>query len=188
MTEIVLFHSALGLRPSVRAWADALRGDGHVVHTPDLYLGRVFDRLEDGVTHRDALGIATLSERARAAVEALPAEVIYAGFSMGAASAMHLALTRPGGRGLFLMHGLIPPAALGVTAWPDLPVELHVAEDDPWVPPAVVSSLRAIAPEAVVRWYAGAGHLFADTDSADYRAGAAEAMLGALRAFARRAG
>lgn len=187
MTDIILFHSALGLRPAVRTWADALAADGHRVHTPDLYDGRVFDRLEDGVAHRDALGVPELSRRAMVAVEGLPADALYAGFSMGAASAMFLALTRPGARGLFLMHGCIPPAALGVHTWPDLPVELHIAEDDPWVDAPLIEGFRAVAP-ADITTYPGAGHLFADADSPDFEPGAAEAMMAAMRAFARRVG
>ena len=45
MTEIVLFHSALGLRPGVTAAADRLRAAGQTVHTPDYYDGEVFDDL-----------------------------------------------------------------------------------------------------------------------------------------------
>jgi dienelactone hydrolase len=32
--EIVVFHSALGLRPALLRWAARLRAAGHVVHTP----------------------------------------------------------------------------------------------------------------------------------------------------------
>lgn len=49
MAEIVLFHSALGLRPGVRAASDRLRSAGHTVHTPDLFDGRVFDRMDEGL-------------------------------------------------------------------------------------------------------------------------------------------
>lgn len=182
MAELVLFHSALGLRPAVRAWADALRGEGHVVHTPDLFDGQVFDTLDAGVAAREAIGIPELSRRAHAAVEGLPAGLIYAGFSMGAASAMDLALTRPGARGLFMMHGMIPPAAFGVTAWPALPVALHTAADDPWVPPFMRAQLEALAPGAVTT-YPGEAHLFADPDLAEHQPEAAAAMGEALRAF-----
>ena len=49
MAEIVLFHSALGLRPGVRAASDRLRSAGHTVHTSDLFDGRVFDRMDEGL-------------------------------------------------------------------------------------------------------------------------------------------
>ena len=56
MAEIVLFHSALGLRPWVTASDDRLRGAGHTVHTPDYYDAEVFDDLDDGLRKRDELG------------------------------------------------------------------------------------------------------------------------------------
>jgi len=58
MATVVLFHSALGLRPAVHDFADALRAAGHEVHTPDYYDGETFDTVEDGVVKRDALGMA----------------------------------------------------------------------------------------------------------------------------------
>ena len=60
MAHVALFHHAQGLRPDVLAWADSLRVAGHEVETPDLYEGRTFDLLEDGIAHRDELGIPAL--------------------------------------------------------------------------------------------------------------------------------
>ena len=54
--HVVLFHSALGLRPAVRAFADQLSEAGHILHIPDLFDGEVFDDLEHGMKKRDALG------------------------------------------------------------------------------------------------------------------------------------
>lgn len=183
MATVVLFHSALGLRPAVLRVAETWRRAGHTVHTPDLFEGEVFDDLEEGVKKRDALGIPELSRRALAAVADLPEDVVYAGFSMGAASAEHLALTRPGARGCLLMHGVLPPALLGVDGWPDeLPVQLHVAEGDPWVPPAMLGAFRDAAKEADVFVYPHGGHLFTDEESPD--ADAEGARLVAERAAA----
>ena len=39
MTEILLFHHAQGQTPGFLAFADELRAEGQVVHTPDLYDG-----------------------------------------------------------------------------------------------------------------------------------------------------
>jgi dienelactone hydrolase len=39
MAEIVLFHSAQGLRPGVHAAADVFRKAGHTVTVPDYYDG-----------------------------------------------------------------------------------------------------------------------------------------------------
>jgi dienelactone hydrolase len=51
MAEVVLFHHAQGLTPGVNAFADELRRAGHAVHTPDLFEGRTFDTVEDGVSY-----------------------------------------------------------------------------------------------------------------------------------------
>ena len=131
MASIVLFHSALGLTAGVRRFAGALIGDGHTVLTPDLFDGQTFRTVEEGVQKRDALGIPELMRRAAAAVEMTPLDSIYAGFSMGAAAAQYLALSRPGARALVLMHAVLPLAALGGAEWPRVPVQIHASEADP---------------------------------------------------------
>jgi dienelactone hydrolase len=191
-STIVLFHSALGLRPAVRRFADRLREWGHTVHTPDLYDGKVFETLEDGIRYRDVIGIPGLMERARKAVEPLPAEAVYAGFSLGAAPAQLLAATRPGARRAILMHGALTPAMLGLPRWPPVPVQVHYAAKDPWVDAAEVEALSRSARESgaacSVFTYEGSGHLFADEDGADYDPAAAAAMLEHVREFLRQIG
>ena len=56
MAEVLLFHHAQGLTPGVRAFADNLRAAGHVVHTPDLFDGRTFDSIDEGLTYIRAIG------------------------------------------------------------------------------------------------------------------------------------
>jgi dienelactone hydrolase len=176
MSNVVLFHSALGLRPAVLRFADTLRSAGHRVTTPDLFEGAVFDRLEDGVAHRDKIGIPTLIERASLAVAPLGDDLVYAGFSMGTGPAQMLALTRPGARGAILMHGALPLEMLGIDRWPSgLRAQIHFAESDPWMDVTVPEAL-ACADVELVR-YSGSGHLFADEGSTDYDAAHAERML-----------
>jgi dienelactone hydrolase len=69
MAEIVLFHHAHGLTSGVRDFADGLRRAGHTVHVPDLYEGRVFDNLEDGVAYAQEVGFGSIVERGRLATE-----------------------------------------------------------------------------------------------------------------------
>ena len=187
MAELVLFHSALGLRPGVHAAADRLRAAGHKVHTPDLYDGEVFDVLPRGIAKRDALGIPEILRRAHAAVAPLKAELVYAGFSLGAAAAQMLAATRPGARGAVLMHAALPVDALGVSAWPAVPVQLHVGAKDPWVDPANVdalaASVRAAGVDCERYTYPASGHLFADPDLPDYDRESAELMWTRVLAF-----
>jgi dienelactone hydrolase len=121
MAEMVLFHSALGLRPGVTAAAHRLRAAGHTVHAPDYYDGEVFDDLDEGLRKRDALGYAEIARRARESVAELPAGLVFAGFSLGTAPAELLAAARAGARGAVFMHGAIPVEELGefgVERWP----------------------------------------------------------------------
>ncbi len=182
MSTIVLFHSALGLRPAVTWLANQLREDGHTVLTPDLFDGQVFDRLEDGVALRDTIGIPGLMQRAAAAVAGLPEDVVYMGLSMGAASAQWLAATRPGARAAVLLHAVLPVQALGVERWPDVPLQIHFAEEDPWVEGSAVEAIRE---QAEIFTYPGDGHLFTDSGSPEHDAESTAVLLERVRAFLR---
>ena len=80
MAEVVIFHHAQGLTPGVIAFADELRRAGHTVHAPDLYGGRTFDTLQEGLAYAEQIGFDEVTERGIRAAEALPAELVYAGF------------------------------------------------------------------------------------------------------------
>jgi dienelactone hydrolase len=182
VAHIVLFHHAQGLRPDVLDWADSLREAGHEVETPDLFEGRTFDQLDDGIAHRDELGIPLLIERAGEFLADLPSGLVYAGFSMGASTAHYFAVTRPGARGALLMHGTAPPTTLGGAAWPaSVPGQLHYAEGDPYLSSKGVEAVRQSATDAgaslEVFTYPGGGHLFADPAGPDYDEEAAQLML-----------
>lgn len=180
MAELVLFHHAQGLTPGVAAFAARLRAAGHTVHVPDLYDGRTFDAIEEGVAHAREVGFDELLERGRRAAEALPAELVYAGMSLGVMPAQALAQTRPGARGALLLFGAVPPSEFG--PWPDgLPAQVHAMTDDPWFEedrPAVDE-----IPGAELFLYPGAGHLFADESLPDYDREASELLLERVLAF-----
>jgi len=95
MAEVLLFHHAQGLTPGVVSFADTLRRAGHIVHTPDLFDGRTFDTLEQGMRFVEERGFGALIERGVRAAEGLPAELVYAGFSLGVLPAQMLAEDRP---------------------------------------------------------------------------------------------
>ena len=100
MAEVVLFHHAQGLTPGVIDFADELRQAGHAVRTPDLFEGRTFGSIEDGMGYAQEIGFPDeVIGRGARAVEGLPAELVYAGFSLGVLPAQKLAQTRPGARG-----------------------------------------------------------------------------------------
>ena len=112
MTEVVLYHHVQGLTEGVRSFADELRQAGHTVHTPDLFDGRTFDTIEEGMAFAREAGFGALAERGVAAAEGIRPEVVYAGFSFGVMPAQQLAQTRPGARGA-AAHVRVPPG-LGV--------------------------------------------------------------------------
>ena len=186
MTHVVLFHSGLGLTHHVLDFANLLRADGHEVTTPDLYDGEVFDNLAEGIAKRDAVGIPELSRRGAAAVEDLPPDLVYMGFSLGAASAQALAFMRPGALGAVLMHACLPPAMLGIEAWPGaLKTQIHWAEGDPWVDAAAVDALADLAPTGACErfTYPGGAHLFGFDGYEDHDAASAALMTRRVREF-----
>ena len=77
MAEILLFHHAQGQTDGFHAFADELRAAGHTVHTPDLYDGRTFASLDDGVGNAKEVGFGTILERGEQAAAGLPAELVY---------------------------------------------------------------------------------------------------------------
>ena len=186
MAEIVLFHHAQGRTPGVLAFAEDLRADGHVVHTPDLYEGKTFADLEAGVGYAREVGFATVAGRGRLAAEALPNELVYAGFSLGAAPAQMLVQTRPGAKGALLFSAAFPLSEFG-GSWPQgVPLQIHMAEDDEWVVEEDLPAARELV-EAVdgaeLLLYPGDRHLFADSSLPDYDEAAATLVKERVRAF-----
>jgi dienelactone hydrolase len=182
VAHVVLFHHAQGLRPDVTAWADSLREAGHAVETPDLFEGRTFERLDEGIAHRDQVGIPTLIGRAGEFLGGLPQDLVYAGFSMGASTAHYFAVTRPGARGALLMHGTAPPQTLAGAGWPGAaPAQLHYASGDPYLDAENIAAFERSVSEAgaplEVFTYPGIRHLFADPDGPDYDRSSAKLML-----------
>ncbi|SRR6266481_2729601 len=173
--EIVLFHSANGLRPGVLQWAQRLRHVGHTVHTPDLYDGEVFSDRMAAVRKIQELGFDKLLARGQEAVSHLRGDLVYAGFSNGGACAELVAATRPGARGAILMHAPLPIRDLGWKKWPStVPVQVHFAAKDPLRNEKVIDALAgrvgASGAPFQLHDYPTSGHLFADPDMPAYEA------------------
>jgi len=175
MAEVLLFHHAHGQTTGFLAFADELRAAGHVVHAPDLYDGRTFSDLNEGVRYAQEVGFGTIGERGRLAADGLPNELVYAGFSLGAMPAQMLSQTRPGAKGALLFSAAFPASEFG-GSWPQgVPLQIHMMEDDEWAMedlPAARELTETIDGAELFR-YPGEGHLFADNSLPDYDEGAA---------------
>jgi dienelactone hydrolase len=185
MTEVVLYHHVQGLTEGVRAFADELRQAGHTVHTPDVFGGRTFATLEDGMAFAREEGFGALAERGVAAAEEIGPEALYAGFSFGVSIAQQLAQTRPGARGALLMYSCLPVSEFG-EGWPEgVPVQVHGKEADPFFSEDLEAA-RALVDStgrAELFLYPGEEHLFADSSLPEYDAAAAALLTERALAF-----
>jgi dienelactone hydrolase len=173
MAEVVLFHHAQGLTPGVVAFADELRRAGHVVHTPDLFDGRTFASLEEGMRYAEEIGFPDeVIGRGVRAVEGLSAELVYAGFSLGVLPAQFLAQTRPDARGALLFYSCVPVSEFG-SGWPEgVPAQVHGMDADPiFVGEGDIDAARELveqAEDAQLFLYPGDQHYFADSTLPSY--------------------
>lgn len=203
MARIALFHSEYGLRPAVSAAADHLRSLGHTVHVPDLLDGQLTSNAEEAAEVHATLGSEELLRRAVAAVGryTTPSSgtgdssqnggprtaahgLVYAGFSLGAALAQNLALADVHAHGLVLLHGT---SDLSDDAQTHLPVQLHVADPDPFEPEdwqtAWYLRMREAGADVEVHRYHGAGHLFTDDELPDHDADASHRTWATVAGF-----
>jgi dienelactone hydrolase len=170
MSEVLLYHHVQGLTDGVRAFADRLRQAGHKVHTPDLFDGRTFGTLEEGMGFAREAGFEALGERGVAAAEGVGPDVVYAGFSFGVMVAQRLAQTRPGARGALLMYSCLPVSEFG-EAWPeDVPAQVHGKEGDEFFLEDIDAARALVdsSDRAELFLYPGTEHLFADSSLPAY--------------------
>jgi dienelactone hydrolase len=188
MAEVLLFHHAQGQTPGFHAFAEELRGAGHTVHTPDLFDGRTFGSIDDGLGYvRELGGFGQIIERGERAASELPNELVYAGFSLGVVPAQKLAQTRADARGALLFYSCIPVSEFG-SAWPaDVPVQIHGMDADPFfVDEGDIDAAREIvesAENAELFLYPGDQHYFADSSLPSYDEGATTLLTQRVLAF-----
>ena len=187
MAEVVLFHHALGLTPGILAFADEVRRAGHTVHTPDLFGGRTFDTIEEGVNYASETGFGEVIERGVQAVDALPPALVYGGFSLGVLPAQKLAQTRAGARGALLFYSCVPVSEFS-PSWPEeVPVQVHAMDADPFfVDEGDIDAARALVDgteDAELFLYPGNQHLFADSSQPSYDAQATTLLMERVLSF-----
>ena len=176
MAEVLLFHHAQGQTTGFNAFADELRQAGHTVHTPDLFEGRTFGSIEEGMAYAEELGFPDeIIGRGERAASELPSELVYAGFSLGVVPAQKLAQTRPGARGALFFYSCVPASFFG--GWPaGVPVQIHGMDADPiFVGEGDVEAARELvesSESAELFLYPGDQHYFADSSLPSYDADA----------------
>jgi dienelactone hydrolase len=167
LAEVVVFHHALGLTDPIRRFAGALSDAGHRVYTPDLFDGRTFATIEDGLAYSESIGgPAAVVDRARAAVESLPTAAVYVGFSLGVLAAQSLAQTRSDACGAVLCYSALPLGLWGdnwPATWPEaVPLQMHIVEGDEDF--EIAQGLATTVPGAELFVYSGTEHYFAEHD------------------------
>ncbi|HZD22046.1 MAG TPA: dienelactone hydrolase family protein [Acidimicrobiia bacterium] len=187
MAEVLLYHHAQGLTEGVADFANTLRGAGHTVHVPDLYDGRTFTTLDEGMAYLKEVGFQSILDDGVAVSQDLPAELVYIGFSLGVVPAQQLAQTRPGARGAVLCYACMPVSEFG-DAWPaGVPVQIHGKDADPYFAGEgdidAAHELVASTTDAQLFVYPGTEHLFADGSLASYDEDAAALMTNRILAF-----
>ena len=175
MAELVLFHHALGQTQGLATFGDELRAAGNTVHTPDLFEGRTFGSIEEGVGYAQEVGFDEIIARGERAASGLPDELVYAGFSLGVVPAQKLAQTRPGAQGALFFYSCLPVSEFG--SWPkDLPVQIHGMDADPiFMDEGDVDAARELVEStenAELFLYPGSDHYFADSSLPSYDADA----------------
>jgi len=180
MAEVLLFHHAQGQTAGFHAFADELRSAGHTVHTPDLFEGRTFGSIEEGVGYANEVGWGEIVGRGERAAGEFPNEVVYGGFSLGVVPAQKLAQTREGARGALFFYSAVPASEFG-DSWPaDVPVQVHGMDNDPiFMGEGDVDAAREIveaAEDGELFLYPGDQHYFADSSLPSYDENAAKLL------------
>ena len=180
MADVLLFHHIQGLTPGMTGFADELRAAGHTVHTPDLFDGRTFATIDEGMAYAQGEDAPEFDKLADEVVAALPSDLVYAGFSFGGGQAQRLAQTRPGARGALLFETCYPiTGEWSFGPWPaGVPVQVHGMDQDPFFGEEggdldAARELVATVPQAELFVYSGDRHLFADRSLPSYDADAA---------------
>ncbi|MEV0796616.1 dienelactone hydrolase family protein [Kribbella sp. NPDC050281] len=188
MAEVVLYHHAQGLTDGVKTFADELRQAGHTVHLPDLYEGRTFATLDEGIGYARETGFGVVHERGVQAAQGLGEGLVYAGFSLGVMPAQQLAQTHPGAKGALFFDACLPVSEYG-ESWPaGVPVQIHGMDEDPFFTEegGDLDSARALVAatdEAELFLYPGKVHLFADSSLPGYDEAAAKLLTSRVLTF-----
>lgn len=191
MADVLIPHSALGLRPAVAALADDLRAAGHAATAPDPFEGRTFEGGEAGYAEAVAFTGGRREEiqaAADAAYDSITGPRIVLGFSMGAGMAQEYAQQKPEVVGAILVGGGGFYEGWTEPVWrAGVPLALHHTIDDPWMDGDVAGMVQVATragSDASDYTYPGNGHLFFDEGlPLEYDAASAALLRARLHGF-----
>ena len=189
MATVLLLHHLQGLtagrhrlrRHVARRWPHRPR--------PGSLCGRTFASIEEGAAFTRSDEAPDVDALADAAAAALPADLVYAGFSFGVMPAQRLAQTRPGAAGAVLCDACIPiTGEWAFGSWPeDVPVQIHGMDADPFFAGEgdieAARELVAVVPNAELFVYPGDAHLFADSSLPQHDADATRLLISRVLEF-----
>ncbi|MFB2565479.1 dienelactone hydrolase family protein [Rhizobium sp. IMFF44] len=176
MATVIFFHSVYGLRSLEHEAVERAQAAGHKAFAPDLYDRLIARSIEEGFEFKDEIGWETICERAEWALAGLPASTVLAGFSMGAAVAASLWSKREKTAGILFLHGI---ASIADNARKGLPLQLHLADPDPFEPEEDVAAWQQAVTKSgvaaeIFRYPGRGGHLYTDASLPDYDAKATD--------------
>ena len=186
MAEVLIVHHAMGQTAGFHAFADELREAGHTVHAPDLFDGRTFASIPEGIAFVEQRGFDHYVEVGAQLAEGLPENLFYIGFSFGVVVAQSLAQTRPGALGAVLCYSFVPVEAFG--SWPEgLPGQVHGMDADPlFTQEGDLEAARELVDSGApveLFLYPGDQHYFADSSLPSYDAAAGELLTSRVLVF-----
>ena len=189
---LILLHAWWGLNDDVRRRAEALRGQGYIVETPDLFGGRVATTIDaaKAQTASESENEEKLTLMVDAAVTDLGKRVDRIGivaWSFGVWYAWKMGIARSEKvRALVLFYGIGPnePAA------PTVPVLAHYAERDEYedlgFARQVEKEMREAGHDIRVELYDGTSHWFDEPSRPEYDAKASALAWERSSAFLRK--
>jgi dienelactone hydrolase len=189
MTDLLLFNHALGVTAGLEAFAGQIRAAGHTVTVGDLFEGKTFSTIEEGVAYEEAVGFKAMIERSEKVAAGLSSSIVYGGFSLGAVYAQRLVQTRPSALGALLYHASgISPSEFG-GAWPEnVALQFHVSEGDQWVDVAGTEAVVSEVKGGELFTYPGSAHLFTDSSWEEYDEGSTKLVFERTIALLERVG
>lgn len=196
-SPVLVLHAWWGLNDTIKAFCNRLADAGFTAFAPDLYHGKVTDKIDEAETLVNSMGDKLDQTRAeiadavtflkeRAGSDASSMAVI--GFSMGAFYAVDLSANAPDTiRSVVIFYGSGPADFSKAKA----DYLGHFAENDPYEPQSGIDEfekdLKAAGRTVTFYTYPGTGHWFFEPDRADaYNAAATNLAWERTLAFLKR--